>query len=109
MHVKGKEPDVDPFSVLASCDLVDGKHFEKKLTICELEDGSIVGALWHGHFRILYCFTGPGYEYLEDQIITRCFAWDIEESLGFQSCSVSLKHNFAVPFPHMLNWGFRLD
>lgn len=45
--------------------------FREKVTICELKDGTIVGAIWPGHYRILYCVTGPDYIGLEDEI----FAW----------------------------------
>lgn len=48
-----------------------GEKFIQNLTVCEVEDGTIVGAIWPGHYRILYCFTGPDYVHLEDEI----FAW----------------------------------
>jgi GNAT superfamily N-acetyltransferase len=46
-------------------------HFEDIATICELEDGTIIGAIWPGHYQILYCVTGPDYVGFEHEI----FAW----------------------------------
>ncbi|RAR42777.1 GNAT family N-acetyltransferase [Paenibacillus sp. MDMC362] len=46
-----------------------GDKFLQSLTICEIEDGMIIGAIWPGHYRIIYIFTGPEYFYLEDEII----------------------------------------
>lgn len=48
-----------------------GEAFDKNVTVCELEDGTTIGAIWPGHYRILYCFTAPGFANLEDEI----FAW----------------------------------
>jgi len=48
-----------------------GEKFLQNLTVCEIETGIIVGAIWPGHYRILYCFTGNEYVHLEDEI----FAW----------------------------------
>ncbi|MCQ6564089.1 GNAT family N-acetyltransferase [Paenibacillus mendelii] len=48
-----------------------GEKFLQNLTVCELENGTTVGAIWPGYYRILYCFTGPEYVHLEDEI----FAW----------------------------------
>jgi GNAT superfamily N-acetyltransferase len=48
-----------------------GDKFLQSLTICEIEDGTIIGAIWPGHYRIIYCFTGPEFVHLEDEI----FAW----------------------------------
>ncbi len=48
-----------------------GEKFFQNLTVCEVEDKTIVGAIWPGHYRILYCFTGPEYVHLEEEI----FAW----------------------------------
>jgi len=48
-----------------------GDGFFEKLTICELDDHTIIGAVWPGHYRIMYCVTGPDYTHLEDDI----FAW----------------------------------
>lgn len=36
-----------------------------------MEDGTIIGAIWPGHYRILYCVTGPNDLGFEDEI----FAW----------------------------------
>lgn len=48
-----------------------GENFTGNLTVCEIEDGTIIGAIWPGHFRILYCFTGRDYVHLEEDI----FIW----------------------------------
>lgn len=48
-----------------------GDAFLEKLIICALQDGTIIGAVWPGHYRILYCVTGPEHVHLEDDI----FAW----------------------------------
>ncbi|RKN71213.1 GNAT family N-acetyltransferase [Paenibacillus ginsengarvi] len=48
-----------------------GDAFRNQVTVCELEDGTTIGAIWPGHYRILYVFTGPEYAHLENEI----FAW----------------------------------
>lgn len=48
-----------------------GEEFFKKLVIIAIEDNTIIGAIWPGHYRILYCVTCPRYAHLEDEI----FAW----------------------------------
>lgn len=48
-----------------------GEKFLQSLMVCEIENDTIIGAIWPGHYRILYCFTGPEYIHLEDEI----FAW----------------------------------
>ncbi|MFD0713231.1 GNAT family N-acetyltransferase [Paenibacillus sp. GCM10027626] len=55
-----------------------GDPFFKNLTICERDDGTIIGAVWPGHYRILYCFTGPEFSHLEDEI----FAWAEKKYCG---------------------------
>ncbi|MGG3505310.1 hypothetical protein ABES58_07495 [Paenibacillus lautus] len=30
-----------------------GDKFLQSLTICEIEDGTIIGAIWPGHYRIM--------------------------------------------------------
>ncbi|MCC3373586.1 N-acetyltransferase [Cohnella sp. REN36] len=45
------------------------EEFTRKVTICELIDGTIIGAIWPGHYRILYCVTGPDYVGYEDEIL----------------------------------------
>ncbi len=54
------------------------RSFQDKVTICELENGTIVGAIWPGFFRILYCITGPEYAHLEDNI----FEWAEQRYCG---------------------------
>jgi len=46
-----------------------GDRFWANLTICEIQDGPVVGAIWPGHYRILYCVTGTDYAHLEDEIL----------------------------------------
>ena len=46
------------------------RPFRQKVTICELEDGTVIGAIWPGFFRILYCVTGSPYAYWEDEILS---------------------------------------
>jgi len=46
------------------------RPFRQKVTICELEDGTVIGAIWPGFFRILYCVTGSLHAYLEDEILS---------------------------------------
>jgi len=36
-----------------------------------LEDNTVIGAIWPGHHRILYCVTCPKYTHLENEI----FSW----------------------------------
>ncbi|MEF3305620.1 hypothetical protein [Paenibacillus sp. GYB003] len=44
-------------------------RFHEKVTICEkINDGTVIGAIWPGHYRILYCVTGSDYAYYEGEI-----------------------------------------
>ncbi|GIP38710.1 hypothetical protein J31TS4_19900 [Paenibacillus sp. J31TS4] len=45
------------------------EEFTRKVIICESKDGTIIGAIWPGHYRILYCITGPDYVGVEDEIL----------------------------------------
>lgn len=38
-----------------------GEEFFKKLVIIAIEDNTIIGAIWPGYYRILYCVTCPRY------------------------------------------------
>ncbi|WP_018759160.1 GNAT family N-acetyltransferase [Paenibacillus terrigena] len=48
-----------------------GEKFLRNLMVCEIDNGTIIGAIWPGHYRIVYCFTGSEYVHLEEEI----FAW----------------------------------
>ncbi|WP_233531193.1 GNAT family N-acetyltransferase [Paenibacillus alkalitolerans] len=45
-----------------------GDAFLEKLTICETQGGVVIGAVWPGHYRILYCVTDLEHADLEDEI-----------------------------------------
>ncbi|GAA3413113.1 hypothetical protein ACFFNY_01130 [Paenibacillus hodogayensis] len=46
-----------------------GNAFLGKLTICTVQDGTVIGAIWPGHYRILYCVMGKDYADFEDEIL----------------------------------------
>lgn len=75
-----------------------GDKFLKSLIICEFEDGTIIGAVWPGHHRILYCVTGPDYVEYEDEI----FSW-AETQFGGPSLEDRNSHT------EVYIWGYQED
>ena len=52
----------------------------------------IIGAIWPGHHRIVYIFTGPEYFHLEDEI----FAWVDTTAVVRLKIGVDWKFIFGV-------------
>lgn len=45
------------------------ERFPEKVMICEVGEGTVIGAVWPGHYRILHIVTGPEYTQYESDIL----------------------------------------
>lgn len=71
---KFENPELRFYPSLGDLDYIrtmeeEDNTFQENVTICEIENGKVIGAIWPGFYRILYCVTGLEYAHLEDEIL----------------------------------------